>query len=881
MSLVSGTKLGPYQILAPLGAGGMGEVYRALDTRLNRTVAIKILPAQFSFDLVRKQRFESEAKTIASLNHPHICVLHDVGHQDGIDYLVMECVEGETLAKHLEKGPLLLDQVLRLGAQIADALDKAHRAGIVHRDLKPGNIMLTVAGAKLLDFGLAKPAAPLVSGPTLTAAVPTRPVTQEGTIVGTFQYMSPEQVEGKELDGRSDIFSLGAVLYETMTGKKAFEGQSQLSVVSAILEKEPAPISAVKPMTPPALDHAIRRCLAKDTEGRWQTARDLALELKWVSETETQFAAKGPGLSAPRAWQQTGWRVSALLLLALSVVSITWWIRARQHPSAMHFNSAIAFPANDVALSPDGRILAVVGYPSQGNKYMVWTHEIGGVETTVVPGTEGAAHPFWSADGHFIAFFADGKLKKTDASGKLLQILCDAPNGRGGTWNRDGVILFTPDVFGGIFRVSASGGTPVEVTKLDSSRSESSHRWPVFLPDQRHFLYLAANLSGQYEKNAIFAGALDSDEKRFILNASFNVAYAAPGYLLYLNDTNSLVARRFDLASYSLSGDPVTVRVDVQRNNQTDRALFDVRGGGVLVAQSPHNSEQGQLTWLDRVGKQMGLIGSAGRIRNPALSLDGKRLAFDLAEPGEHMVNIWTRDLVMGVVSRLSLEPTQTRAPVWSPDGKRIAFSSNRGDFSRPYAKNADGSGTEEQISDLGGRLVYVWDWSRDGKYLLMRKDNEVWSISLPSGKARPYLQAKWTVRLPHFSPDGKWVAYSTNESGIWEVYVSPFPEAGSKWLVSRGGGDQPKWRADGRELFYLSSGGKMMSVTVKAGGSFEAGEPTALFQTQPAEQSTSRDLFSYDVTADGQRFLVNERVGEAKAAPLAVILNWASEIEK
>src|SRR5271154_143371 len=472
MPLSPGVRLGPYEILDALGAGGMGEVYRARDTRLGRDVAVKILPAEFSADPVRKQRFEREAKTISGLNHPNICVLHDVGSQDGISYLVMECVEGETLAKRLEKGPLPLEQVLKYGAQIADGLDKAHRNGIVHRDLKPGNIMLTNSGAKLLDFGLAKEASPLASAATLTAAVPTSPVTQEGTIVGTFQYMSPEQIEGKEVDGRSDIFSVGAVLYEMLTGKRAFEGKTQLSVASAILEKDPAPISAVKPLTPRLLDRAVRKCLAKDVEERWQSARDLGSELLWIAEGGSQPESAANLAGEKRFSSRAGWIVAAALLLLLAGVSAAWWWRSPEAKRLAYYASPFRLGANDLAISADGRTAAMVAYWEQGNEYVIWTYRLGEGNPAVVEGTEGASHPFWSPDGKWIGFFTQGKLKKVDLTGKSVQLVCDAPNGRGGTWNKEGVILFTPDVFTGVYQVSAGGGAAKEVTKLDESRAE-------------------------------------------------------------------------------------------------------------------------------------------------------------------------------------------------------------------------------------------------------------------------------------------------------------------------------------------------------------------------------------------------------------------------
>src|SRR6266404_1163474 len=582
MPLLPGTHLGPYEIMTPLGAGGMGEVYRARDTRLDRTIAIKILPAQFSYDPVRKQRFEREAKTISSLNHPHICVLHDVGSQDGVDYLVMECVEGETLAKRLEKAALPLEQVLKCGAQIADALDKAHRSGVVHRDLKPGNIMLTASGAKLLDFGLAKPAAAMASLATMTATgAKQSSATEQGTIVGTFQYMSPEQVEGKEVDGRSDIFSLGAVLYEMVTGKRAFEGKSQLSVASAILEKEPEPISAAKPMTPPALDHAIKKCLAKLPDERWQSAS----ELQWIGETGSQAVGAAPRGQSGKTKERIAWLITCASILAL-IGAATWWRNSTPPAQLMHFYASMPFPARDVALSPNGHTVAVIAYGESGREIVgtrngIWIYELGSQGGRSLDDTAGASYPFWSPDGRSLGFFADGKLKKLELSGNRAQIICDAPSGRGGTWNKDGVVVFTPDARSGValYRVSASGGTVTTVSNLDKSRGELSHRWPMFLPDGTHYLYMATNFAGQKSVDAIFVGSLDSNEKRFVVEATANAAYAAPGYLLFYRD-KALFAQRFDLKRFALTGEPTTILNDIQYQPQVKRAMFGASESG-------------------------------------------------------------------------------------------------------------------------------------------------------------------------------------------------------------------------------------------------------------------------------------------------------------
>ena len=514
MSLAPGQKLGPYEVLSPLGAGGMGEVYRARDTRLDRIVALKILPKEFSCDPVRKQRFEREAKTISNLNHPHICVLHDIGHQDGIDYLVMECVEGETLAKRLEKGPLTLEQVLKLGAQIADALDKAHRSGVVHRDLKPGNVMLTPSGAKLLDFGVAKLVAPLASLVTLTATKQESPVTQQGTIVGTIQYMSPEQIEGRELDGRSDVFSFGAVLYEMATGKKAFEGKTQASVIAAILEREPPLVSSLQPMAPAAFDRIVKTCLAKDADERWQTARDLARELTWIAE-ESRIS-KAPD-AVPRRREKFAWGLAALCIALLMGFGFAQ-LRSTRQPERQHLRLSLlppqftSFVPYNFAISPDGRRLAFVAAAPDGGTAL-WIRSLASGTAQQLTGTKGAMYPFWSPDNRQVGFFGDGKLKSADASGGAVQIICDAPGGAGGTWNDHGTIVFAANSLNRsshtvtLMKVLASGGDPQPA--ITSTGSNATELWPSFLPDGDHFLYFVT-LTG------VYVGSLNSMESKMI-----------------------------------------------------------------------------------------------------------------------------------------------------------------------------------------------------------------------------------------------------------------------------------------------------------------------------------------------------------------------------
>jgi eukaryotic-like serine/threonine-protein kinase len=882
MSLVSGTKLGPYEVLAPLGAGGMGEVYRALDTRLNRTVAIKILPAQFSFDLVRKQRFEREAKTIATLNHPHICVLHDVGHQDGIDYLVMECVEGETLAKRLEKGPLPIDQVLRLGAQIGDALDKAHRAGIVHRDLKPGNIMLTAAGAKLLDFGLAKPVVPLANAATLTAASPKPAVTEQGTIVGTFQYMSPEQVEGKELDGRSDIFSLGAVLYEMVTGKRAFEGQSQFSVATAILEREPEPVGTVKPTTPAALDHAIKKCLAKAADERWQSASDLASELKWITESGAQAAGSARAHATTKSRERGAWLIAGALAVAL-IAFVMWWRNSMPAEQTMYFPAPMPFPARDVAVAPNGHTVAVIAYLESARKDALWIYELGSPGARSLADTEGATYPFWSADGRFLAFFADGKLKKLELSGGPAQSICDAPSGRGGTWNKDGVIVFTPAASSGVglYRIPASGGPATPISKLDTGRGELSHRWPMFLPDGRHYLYLATNFFGQKGVDAIFVGSLDSDEKRFVVEADGNAAYAAPGYLLFYRD-KSLLAQRFNLKRFALTGEPTTILTDIQYQTQVKRVVFDASEHGLLVAQSGSGIALSQLFWFNRKGVQISAVGKPEVYSNVSLAPNGKSVAVSMTDMASQNADIWTYDLQRGSAKRLTFDPAADTVPIWSPDAARLVFSSGRNSARNLYMKNSDGSQEEKLIVQGGfGYNNFPNDWSRDGKYILYARDPDLWFATIPELKTTLFLKAPSIVRNGQFSPDGKWVAYASNETGKWEIYVTSFPEARGKWQVSSGGGEQPRWRGDGKELFYLSSDAKMMAAPVTTGANFDAGTPVALFQATPRQPVPLYDLFAYDVSRDGQRFSILTQVRPAETAPMSIVLDWTAKLNK
>jgi eukaryotic-like serine/threonine-protein kinase len=881
MPLAPGFKLGPYEILVPLGAGGMGEVYRAKDTRLDRIVAIKILPLQFTADPVAQQRFEREAKTISSLNHPHICVLYDIGHQDGTDFIVMECLEGETLAKRLEKGPLSTDQGLKFAAQIAEALDKAHRSGIVHRDLKPGNIMLTATGAKLLDFGLAKELSPLASLATLTT-LSDSPVTQEGTIVGTFQYMSPEQIEGKPVDGRSDIFSLGSVLYEMLTGRRAFEGKTQLSVASAIVEREPEPLSRLRPLTPPALERLVQRCLGKDPEDRWQSGRDLASELNWISQSGSQSFAPAVTLEAKATtnWRKVlPWALGAALAAALLVSPFLWHGSQSATPTS-YYSAPFRFPARGMAVAPNGHTVAVVGYRQSDRANIIFLYEAGSRDVKTLSGTEGATFPFWSPDGKSLGFFADGKLKKMDAIGGPVQIIGDAPTGRGGTWNKDGVIVFTPSgaLIDGLYRISSGGGPAVRITTPEAE--ENTHRWPVFLPDGKHFLYLAANVSGKEDPDAIYAGVLDSDEKKFITKATGNAAYALPGYLLFYRE-RTLFAQRFDADKLHLIGDPVALLTDVAYSPRIARAAYSVADGGMLVAQSGTGVMVSSLEWYDRKGNELGVAGQPAVYSNIALAPNGKILALDKTDEGNENSDVWTMDLEHDGMKRLTFDPAIDADPVWSPDGKQVLFASSRSHLFGLYVKNADGTEDDKLLpldaSDKSDK--YPSDWSRDGRYILYDRATELWVVTLPELKTRPLVKVAATVKNGRFSPDGKWVAYSSNETGKWEIYVTSFPDGHGKWQVSSNGGTQPRWRGDGKELFYLATDGTLMAVAT--GTNFDPGTPVALFQANARELVATSERSSYDVTGDGKRFLINTQIKNADPQPMSVILNWDAALRK
>jgi serine/threonine protein kinase len=739
MALKPGDRLGPYEVVAPAGAGGMGEVYRARDTRLDRTVAIKVLPSHRAAEPQLRERFEREARAVASLNHPHICTLHDVGRQDGVDFLVMEYLEGETLFDRLKKGPLPIPQALQYAVEIADAMDKAHRAGIVHRDLKPGNIFLTRSGGpsgqpitKLLDFGLAKsgPAVPGVTGPSgavalasavmraSMAATEATPLTMDGTLLGTIPYMAPEQIEGREADARTDIFAFGAVLYEMVTARRAFQGKSQVSVMAAIIDQEPEPVSAIQPATPFLFGHCIRTCLAKNPDDRWQHAGDLRIQLELIRSGAAQPAP----VKAPSTTKigRLAWGIAAGLFATTIALAATRLLRpATAPPQRISFEIETPSAASPLqnAISPDGTRLATI-VSGTGSPNLLWVRALDNLSGQVLPGTDNAQHPFWSPDGRTLGFFADGKLKKIDRLGSPPLILCDAPVGAGGTWSREGVIVFAPDQNGPLFRVSATGGVPVAVTALDLSAAESSHRFPFFLPDGDHFLYTV--LSSKEGQAGIYVGSLSSMERTKLIGSStLKAAFAAPDHLLFMQGTDTVMAQRFDPRRLELEGDPFpAVAESIGFNLSNSAAGFSVSENGILAYRSGNTTGR-QLTWLDESGRPAGALGVPGTYLSPAISGNGQRVAVERRDgiTGD----IWLFDPVRGTSSRFTFDPGIDTAPLWSPDSRRIVFASNRGNTFDLYLKDSGGVGQEQPLL-TSPRSKEPDDWSRDGRFLLYRE---------------------------------------------------------------------------------------------------------------------------------------------------------------
>ena len=854
----------------------MGEVYKARDTRLDRIVAIKVLPTHLADRSELRERFEREARTIASLNHPHICVLHDIGQQDGIDYLVMEYLEGETLAQRLQKGALPLEQVLQFAIEISDALDKAHRKGVTHRDLKPGNIMLTKSGTKLLDFGLAKlkqevaPATPESQLPTMKSAV-----TAEGTILGTLQYMAPEQVEAKEVDARTDIFAFGAVVYEMATGKKAFEGKTSASVMAAILKDEPPAMSSLQPVTPPMLDRVVKKCLAKEPDKRWQAASDLCEELKWIGESGAETSKAALREVKPPAWRQAV-VLGLAVLVAVAITGLAVW-NLRSSPKPVT-RTVITLPPGDrlvgpdqtaLALSLDGKQLAYAAI--RGTASQIYLRAMDSLESRPVPGTEGASSPFFSPDGQWIGFSAGGKLKKVSVSGGAAVTLGDAGNGFGGSWGSQGTIVFAPG--GSLLQVPDAGGAPQPLTRVE--KGENNHDWPEFLPGGKAVLFNTGNSAADLQ---VAVQSLATGQRRNLVGGT-QPRYAASGHLIYAQGT-TLMAVPFDPQRLEIKGTPVPVVEGVEYSAAFANSQYSVSETGSLAYISGGSqANQRRMVWVNRNGAEQPLSAPPQPYEIVRVSPDGRRVAVELGE------QLWLYDLARDTLTRFTFEGTRNQNPVWTPDGKRIAFFSNKEVIANLFWQLADGSGGLERLS-TSQHVQIPKSWSPDGQLLAFDELNpktqyDIWVLQMSGHKAQPFLQTPFNEGGATFSPDGHWLAYVSNESGRPEVYVQPYPGPGGKWQISTEGGTEPTWNHNGKELFYRS-GNKMMALDVATQPGLIAGKPRMLFEGQYFANEWPQVSTVYDVSTDGQRFLMVKAAEQASSArQINVVLNWFEELKQ
>jgi Tol biopolymer transport system component/predicted Ser/Thr protein kinase len=882
MAIKVGAMLGPYEIEEEVGAGGMGEVYRARDTRLERSVAIKVLAPHLAERPEHRQRLEREAKAISSLSHPHICPLYDVGHEDGVDFLVMEFIEGETLADRLARGPLPIEEVLRYGVQIADALEKAHKQGIVHRDLKPGNVMLTTDGTKLLDFGLARADAGSEDDGSLTVS-PTvsKPLTAAGTIIGTYQYMAPEQLEGKTADARTDIFALGAVLYEMASGCRAFSADTQASLIGAIMHEQPQPASAVQPMIPPAFDRVIQSCLAKDPEERWQTAHDVKLQLQWIAEGGSVVGLPAPVAARRKSRERSAWIAFAVAVLAAVLFAVGF---VRRAPGPLRQTRFEIAPPPELAavgsprISPDGRFLAYRGVDSNG-KAQLWLRPMDSVEARPLAGTEGAhsdARPIWSPDSRYVAFFVGDKLKKVPVAGGPAQTICDA-DGADGSWSVGGEIVYDGEATAPLMRVSAAGGIAKPEVSVEDLEGVSALGWPEFLPDGKQFIFLA----DQTEENTrVMIRTLGSGEARVLMTSDSRVQYVEPGYLVYvLNGT--LVAHPFDADAGTLTGDPLPL-ADSIGVSAVGLADFSASHNGTLAYRGGQTGAR-QLLWRDRTGRELGQVGEPAEYTTGWLSPDGQKVVVGAVDPDGSNVDLWIHDLERGVASRFTFDPGWDGVPVWSPDGSRVVFSSSRGEGSDDiYWKDASGAGAAELLLTAEER-IYPSDWSQDGSVLLynLRSSEthwDVWALPMDGSSAPfPVLQSEFAEVRPSFSPDGRWVAYNSNESGDMEVYVTQFPGPGGKWQVSTDGGTEPRWSHDGSEIFYLDATEDLVTVPVSSDATFRASMPEKLFDAR-LFPLVGRNR--YVVTDNGERFLTLSMMTGESIRPISVVLNWHAGLE-
>ena len=871
----------------------MGEVYRARDTRLNRTVAIKVLPASMVADPSRMSRFEQEARTVASLNHPNILSVYDVGVQDGTPYLVMELLEGETLRERLNHGPLPVRKSVEIGLQIAHGLAAAHDRGIVHRDLKPENIFITRDGhTKLLDFGLAKAnavpatakASANLSDFTMQTAQTVQTLqTEPGVVMGTALYMAPEQVRGEPVDHRADIFSFGAVLYEMLAGKRAFAGDTGVEIMTAILKTEPPELDLEQLKISPALDRIVCHCLEKRPADRFQSARDLTFALGALSGSESASALRAQ--TSPRQ-RVPLWTLLAagLAALALAAVALHFFLRSPQAPR-MEFAIPVEGELGHIALSPDGRMLAYIAVDENSGDGMLYIQKVGSPSAMKVNETKGATYPFWSPNDDYVAFFAHNKLKKAAVNGGLPQVLTAVQEARGGSWSNKGVIVYSPDSSGPLWRIDADGTDAAPLTDKTFSAECSSHRWPVFLPDGDHFLFWSGNFNEHSNdtKNGIYVSSLSDAAQKHLMAQALSTSGFAKGRMFYLDDKGSLVAVPVDAGKAEITGKPVIIANQVGHHPSTYWGAFSVAWNGTVIYHQHTGSSLSQLTWYDRAGKELGRVGNPGLLANPRISPDGDRITVDIADPREKNIDVWIGDLRRGTATRFTFDPAEETTAVWSRDGKNIAYRL-AGAPEVLRLKNSNGFEADRGIAagPKGSSDLLPNSFSPDDQQLLAtaQVDNgglNLVLVSLADKKVVPFLPGRTNKANGQISPDGKWVAYESDETGEWQVYISPFPGGGGKLQVSAAGGTDPRWRADGKEIFFLDPKGYLVAVALDSEKTLSTGATTQLFQTLTRTAVSSSDISSYDVTPDGQRFLVDRYVKPTETPPLNIILNSIS----
>lgn len=889
MSLAPGSKLGPYEIQGLLGAGGMGEVYRAKDTRLGRDVALKILPASFARESDRLRRFEQEARAVAALNHPNILAIHDIGQHEGLPFLVSELLEGESLRAILDRGALPQRKAIDYGVQITHGLAAAHEKGLVHRDLKPENIFLTKDGhIKILDFGLAKLAQK--AGAAANEMTLTSDHTATGVVMGTASYMAPEQVRGEAADPRTDIFAFGAVLYEMLSGDRAFRRDTAAETMTAVLKDDPPDLSTSSPDCPrpvsPALERILRRCLEKSPEQRFQSARDLSFALSALSGTETSGAARATAAVAPRGKSRLPWLAA---LLALVVVAAGTWFLARRPQTTTRMQFALAVPGeisiSHMALSNDGSVLVFVSPEEDSALPMLYVQRVGSSSVTPLPGSQGASYPFLSPDDAYVAFFANGKLQKMALAGGAPQVLATALAGRGGSWGSKGTIIFAPDAESPLQRISSDGTGLAPVTEGIRTTQDQSHRWPVFLPDGDHFLFWAGNFSNAEDDHlsGIYVTSLEGKERKLVVLCHSSFGFDANN-LYYADQQRQLVRMAFDPSTATVSGSTVVVANVVGFQPSTYWSAFAVAQNGTLIYNTDLGAAQSVLTWVDRSGKELGRIGAPAVVANPTLSPDGSRVAVDISDEKANNVDVWIESTTGAGNSRFTFDPTEEVVAVWSRDGKMLAYRNAGGDSPGLFLKTATGLERERKrfaipVNSMDDIIPNSWS-ADDQQILFTRQTNSGEYLELmPTAGGEPirFLTSKGSETNGQVSPNGKWVAYASDESGIWEIYVTSFPAAAGKWQVSRGGGSEPRWRGDAKEIFYIAPSGMLMAVPVNGEGTFATGTPAPLFQVHGRAPISSTDVFTYDVTKDGKRFLVNRYVKPDHVAPVTIVLNAAA----